>query len=161
MNSYFKQAQFIFEKHETAYFELSQDRVCLRALYVVENQIFNTNINIETPNYFLPEGKWETTQGLFEITPNEFLAVWDQSILPYLKGWTKLKITTPIGSSVEGTIVCFYPQGVILMLGFQFYGLANYKQCEKVIGGKKMHPGNKLVLTVQKFDDSNMWAVLE
>lgn len=159
--NYYKHSEIVLGKLEHSYFELDNDMICMRAVYKVDNEIFNTSIHVDKSNYTLPEGSFDQTNKLVQIDEAEFQKIWRQSTLPYTQDWSLLKTKRKKGDTIVGSIVCFYPQGVILNLGLQFFGLADYDHCKNLLGADKMYPGNKLSLIVQGFDDVNMWIKLE
>ena len=159
--SYYKYSEIYLAKFEIAFYELDIDMICIRAVYIVDNEIFNTSLHVDKPNFTLPEGRFEHTDALVQIDELEFQEIWKESTLPYAPDWSLLKTNLNEGGTVEGSIVCFYPQGVILTSGLRFFCIADYDLCKNRLGEDKMYPGNKLSLIVQGFDDVNMWIKVE
>lgn len=152
--------QEISETGELALFELDDTFYCLRAIYVKQPFIFNTNLTVEHASYFLPEGCFaDALDEIEQISKDKFLYYWHLSISPHLKDWQKLKEKFKIGQFIKTYIVCFYPQGVIVQFGEKFYGLANDHECLCVLGAQKMYSNTTIELCIDKFDDENLWVI--
>ncbi|MDI9341887.1 MAG: hypothetical protein QM534_15050 [Sediminibacterium sp.] len=150
------------EEQVTCFLELDKGFYCERALYDVGGKYINTNLIIEHDNYFLPEGSFCDSLGhLTVISQTDFMDVWNKMVSPYLDYWDKLKLELIIGQKIKGEIICFYPQGVILDIGKTFHAIANYDECEKRLGKKCMYPGNKIELSIDEFDNDNLWIKLK
>ena len=118
----------------------------------------NTSLSIEQAHFFLPEGNFsDILDKIISIEKSEFLNFWNQSISKHLSAWNKLKKKFNIGQHIETEIVCFYPQGVIVQYHEKFYGLANYKDCESLLGSNNMYPKQKIRLYIENFDNENLW----
>ena len=146
------------ETEENVLYELDQEYYCLRSILVTTSLSINTSLSIEQADFFLPEGPFsDILDDMIPIGKSEFLSYWNQSIVKHLSDWNELKSKFNIGQHIETEIVCFYPQGVIVQYNENFYGLANYKDCESLLGSKHMYPQQKIRLYVDSFDNENLW----
>lgn len=155
MYSYYKNTD---EDDVMVLYELDQEYYCLRAICVTPSVILNSAVIDEQSNFFLPEGSFsENLEQLSVTTKEDFLNFWHKSTFQYLEAWNRLKTRFQINQCIDSEIVCFYPQGVIVKFGESFYGLANYKDCESILGTDHIYPQQKIKLYVQNFDDKNLW----
>ena len=154
-------SKYINENGELSIYKLDDEFYCFNAIYLTKALIVNTNLNTEHPTYFLPEGRFADT--LDEIQPviseQEYLTYWHRSVAPYLHDWRQLQAKYTLGQKFQTKIVCFYPQGVIVKFGANFYGLADYDACVAILGSTKMYPHASIGLYIEKFDDDNLWII--
>lgn len=159
MKKYYK---YIDEENVICFLELDEELYCERSIYNIGEKFVSTNLTIEDEKYFLPEGSFiDSLEHLTESTEREFKDNWNKVILPYLDSWSKLKSELVIGHRINAEIICFYPQGIILEIGQAFYAIANYNDCEKHFGTDKMYPHKKIDLTIEEFDNDNLWVKLK
>lgn len=143
------------------YLELDDELYCLRAVTEYKDSLINSSVAVEHDDCSLPEGDFKDSLGrMTEIEKTEFFEAWNKSTLPYAEKWNVFKAKKIIGERVDAEIICFYPQGVILNIGEQFYCLADYQECENILGAGKMYAKEKLRLTVLGFDNDNLWLLL-
>jgi hypothetical protein len=95
------------------------------------------------------------------ITKNEFDEVWNLHLTQRRAIWNKVKKAYKIGSKVEGAILIFFPQGVIVDLGEDSLGVADYVECKASTKPESMYPKHKLTATVGGYDEVNQWIILE
>ena len=157
---YYKINDAEFDMYPT-YIELDDDYYCLRQITQVNDTFINTSIAVEG-DFFLPEGSFNDCLEFLtdEISKQTFEELWEASKKPYLSEWKALKQEFQIGQQVNGQIVCFYPQGIILDIGKKFYAIANYDTCKVFFGTKKLYPKQVLSLQIANFDNLNMWIQL-
>ena len=157
-----KYYRYTDDENVTCFLELDEELYCERAIYDIGGKLVSTNLTVEDEKYFLPEGSFkDSLEHLTETTQKEFIKNWDKVISPYLDSWEKLKSKLVIGQRINTEIVCFYPQGIILEIGKAFYAIANYKDCEKQFGKDNMYPHKKIDLTIEEFDNDNLWIKLK
>ena len=144
------------------YVEFDEEYYCLRQITQVGNALINTSIDVES-EFGLPEGSFNNCLEFLttEISKHTFEELWEISKKPYLSKWETLKKELSIGQSLQGQIVCFYPQGILLDIGKKFYAIANYDDCKAFFGTKKLYPKEVLLLQVGGFDNLNMWVELK
>jgi hypothetical protein len=61
---------------------------------------------------------------------------------------------------VQGFIQIFYPQGVIINLGDDTLGVADYAVCKSSAQPEWMYPGYKVTAVVAGYDEVNHWLLL-
>jgi ribosomal protein S1 len=159
MRKYYK---YNDEENVICFLELDEELYCERAIYDIDGNFVSTNLTIEDEKYFLPEGSFiDCLESLTQTTQKEFLDIWNKVTFPHLKNWDKLKIELEIGQIINANILCFYPQGIILNIGQEFYAIADYGECKNKFGADKMHPNEKLEFTIGEFDNNNLWVKLK
>ena len=162
MNVYYSYNHLELEGVEDciSYYEISAEGYYLRSVTNHNGLRTNSYIKIRNQEFFLPETllEEEDKEFLNQITQEEFLAQWLQSKMPYEESWTLFK--QEISDYIEGEIVCFYPQGVMVYLGSYFYGLADYGQCLSVLSREKMCSGTKAHFKIDGIDEENFLVYL-
>ena len=99
-----------------------------------------------------------------EVTPiskSEFDAAWNKNLAQTAVRWLFTKLAYPSGTPVQGFIILFYPQGVIVNLGNSVLGVADYKACRHSTKPEFMYPGHKVTATVKDYDELNQWLILD
>lgn len=98
-------------------------------------------------------------EGVFEekciekiISKNEFQELWDSCLARFSKQWKSVKTKYKIGSNVLGRVEYYYPQGIILK-GTDFTALYRGKN------NYRLH--EEVSVRIVKYDDDNMWFVVE
>ena len=95
------------------------------------------------------------------ITKDEFEAVWQAHLALHQAEWEAAKRSYQIGTSVDGWIKIFYPQGVIVFLG-NALGVADYRACKASTSPEFiMGTGYKISAVVSGYDDENQWIILD
>ncbi|EHO14616.1 hypothetical protein [Myroides odoratimimus] len=157
MNAYYSYDHLELEGVEgcISYYEVSEEGYYLRSVTNHNGCWTNSYIEIRDQEFFLPEALLEEEDKGFlnEISHEEFLDQWSQSKVPYEEHWAVFK--KELGDQVEGEIVCFYPQGVMVDIGSSFYGLADYHQCLSVLSREKMCPGTVAHFKVDGIEEEN------
>ncbi|MCL1791595.1 MAG: hypothetical protein FWG40_09680 [Peptococcaceae bacterium] len=90
----------------------------------------------------------------------EFENIWNWHCDKYRYAWEELKKKYLLGSTVEGMVMYFYPQGVIFDMEDGAQGVADYAECKKNSLKENMYPGHKITGTVIGYDEGNMWIVI-
>ena len=160
MNSYYK--YFDEELNRQCYFELDRELYCLRAVFEQHGLRFSTNFIYKDFQYQLPEGRYEEyLEEMTKISYQQFHDEWHQSLSPYYDDWVSLKSQLEVGNQIKGTIICFYPQGVIIGFQNKFHGISSYDRCKEKVGEDHMYPNESLDFKITGFDDENMWIDME
>lgn len=102
----------------------------------------------------------KTDDYLMEISKAQFEAVWAECTAERRCGWDSVKAAYPVGNRVSGTIVCFYPQGVLVRLKNSM-GCVMNTGCGEKGGQNAMYAGNSIQGTVTGYDEKNMWILLD
>lgn len=153
-----KYYEFTYEVNVTCLIELDNELYCERAIYKTGEQFITTNLSIKNEKYFLPEGSFKDCfEQLKEITQQHFTDIWNSIIEHNLVNWNKLKNELKVGQIINVEIICFYPQGVMLDIGYPFFAISNYNEFEKHLGNENMYPGIKTTVSIEDFDNKNLW----
>jgi len=94
------------------------------------------------------------------ITKEEFRATWDTYLALRQSIWETAKHAYHIGTIAHGFIEVFYPQGVIVNLGDNALGIADYRACRASTQPEFMYPKHKITAVVSGYDDANQWITL-
>lgn len=86
------------------------------------------------------------------ISKNEFQELWYSCLARFSKQWKSVKTKYKIGSNVLGRVEYYYPQGIILK-GTDFTALYRGKN------NYRLH--EEVSVRIVKYDDDNMWFVVE
>jgi len=103
---------------------------------------------------------YDSESDITTISKQEFDEVWHNCLAPRQAMWEKIKQIHSVGESVEGFIEIFYPQGVIVDLGNEALGVADYAACKASTEPKIMYPKHKITAIVQGYDEVNQWVIL-
>jgi hypothetical protein len=95
------------------------------------------------------------------ISRSEFEEVWNKSLAQNFIRWKFAKLEYPLGTFVEGSLVVFYPQGVVVNLGNSVLGVADYNACKASMQTELMYWGCKVTANVSDYDDLNQWVILD
>ena len=95
-----------------------------------------------------------------EISQEAFEAVWHAILARHEVVWRQSQTKYPVGMSVEGGLLVFYPQGVIVKLDDMTLGVANHALCHQSSKREHMYPGHKVTAIVGGYDELNHWIVL-
>lgn len=108
----------------------------------------------------LAEGKIENDYiKNFEINRQEFEEKWVKYTKEYRVFWEEAKKFYEIGKKVEGTVLYFYPQGIIFSVG-KIQGIADYDEYSKRSKFSNLYPNHKIIGEVIGYDEKNMWLVI-
>ncbi|MEL6971264.1 MAG: hypothetical protein AAFZ63_15680 [Bacteroidota bacterium] len=156
MTTYYK--HYFEEDNEEQYFELDEELHCLRSMSLKEGTYKTSNM---AGDYSLSEGSFvEVLDQLTPIEEKEFQRNWDIAIEPYRQKWEAIEEVIKSGQIITATIICFYPQGVIMDIGTDFAGLLSIADCNKVFSEEKQYPGNSAKFRVMGFEEEQMWIIL-
>ena len=119
--------------------------------------------NILYPHWgmLLAEGRVEYDEVVTPISKSEFDEAWNKNLTQTAARWLIAKFAYPIGTPVQGSIVIFYPQGVIVDLGRCVLGAADYEACRNSTKAELMYPKHKVTAVVKDYDESNQWLILD
>ena len=138
-------------ENEQYWLEITEQLIATRQVIIDEN----LGIHVSCREDCLAEGKIITDEleGTYkEISKEEFESQWILAIKPYYDEWLSIKQKYPIGANVKGICKYFYPQGTIVE-GSDYFA---------VYTGKKQLPFNSILMAcVKKYDEDNLWLVLE
>jgi hypothetical protein len=95
------------------------------------------------------------------ISREEFDAIWQSYLATRQEQWNQVKRTYTVGKYVEGFLELFYPQGVIVNLGNNDLGIADFVACRASTKPQFMYPRHKITAVVSGYDEENQWVVLD
>jgi hypothetical protein len=140
----------------------TQESVAYRQITVNGEKYLMSNLNYPQWGMMLPEGEIDPhIDEVDEITKQEFDAVWNSHLMDHQDQWHQTKQRYPRGTEVTGYIQTFYPQGVIVNLGENDLGIADYVECRNSAKPEWMYPGYRVTAIVADYDEQNHWLVLE
>ena len=121
--------------------------------------------NIKDPMYdfWLTEGefKLDMSDEIKIISKTEFEEIWLANNQRVQHKWTKLKTEYQIGMEISGSIGVFYPHGVIINVGNDNLGVADYDECRRSTDAENLYPGHRVEAVIKGYDEKNMWLILE
>ncbi len=134
----------------------------IRQITVHADRFFASNVRYPHWGLCLAEGhvNYDSIDKVTLISKNEFDEIWQKHLLQHRSQWNKAKQVCRIGSKVEGSIVIFFPQGVIIDLGDDVLGVADYKECKASTKPEFMYPKHKVTAIVEGYDKVNQWVIL-
>jgi hypothetical protein len=162
MNYYKYQDEFSPIDGGVTYIETDQG-VAYRQITVNGEKYVMSNVNYSEWGMMLAEGQIDYTviEEVQELSKEEFETIWNTHLKDQQVQWSKTKERYALGSVVTGYIQIFYPQGIIVNLGENSLGIANYEECKVSAKQEWMYPGYRVTAVVADYDELNYWLVLE
>jgi hypothetical protein len=146
------------------YFEVNKNNIILRQI-ASNGEIYLASNVIQTDgNMYLGDQPFESSENdedVISITKDEFEDVWSAHLKIYEARWSQIKQTYPVGTTLQGLIHIFFPQGVIVNLGNNVLGVADYKACLASTKREFMYTRNKITAVVAGYDEENQWLILD
>ncbi len=137
--------------NEKYWLEITEQLIATRQIIIDEN----FQIHVSCREDCLAEGAIiaNELEGTYkEISKEEFESQWMLALKPYYNEWLRIKRRYSIGTNVEGICKYFYSQGSIVE-GRDFFVVYT--------GKKELLCNGTLVAHVKKYDEDNLWLVLE
>ena len=141
----------------------TEDGVHIRQITSNGIEVLASNVMQPGGQMWLAEGAIDYDEILDEVTAlskDEFDHVWNAWLATRGTQWQQTKQIYPIGKAVEGLIVVFYPQGVIVNLGNEVLGVADYPACRASTRPENMYTRHKITGIIENYDEMNQWLVL-
>jgi hypothetical protein len=160
---YFKYFDDYIIKNGVRYIEIDENGTSFREvtfngeIFVVSNILYPSQGMIISDQ---PYKEVEEIEDLEKVSKDEFEEIWNKSLLLNKVKWTFSKLNYPINSEVSASLMCFYPQGVILHLGFGVLGIADYQECKNSTISENMYPNHKVTARVSGYDEQNQWIIV-
>ncbi len=151
------------ESQENYYFEVDDERTVLRQVIEDEGHWIVSCRPDEELHFCLFDQVFDQSMDDAEgrdITPEQFEEAWTIATRPYRKAWEHTKQRFTIGAQVAGIVEVFYPQGTILSLPSDAYGILDDRECNGSPVAEAHAPGYMLKAYVIGWDEVNMWLKL-
>lgn len=134
-----------------------------RQITVNDERYIASNLVYPSWGMMLAEGQvdYESISVVEEINQTEFEAIWNNHLANHQAQWNKAKQLLTIGTTVQGYIQIFYPQGVIVNLGDNILGVADYLTCKISAQQQWMYPGYRVTAIIAGYDEANHWLLLD
>src|SRR5258706_10452300 len=92
---------------------------------------------------------------------DEFNVVWQQHLQHHEARWSAAKKSFPINMPVIGCMKIFFPQGIVIQLGQQVFGVTDYWQAHSTASPDFiMQTGRQISALVTGYDETNQWIEL-
>jgi hypothetical protein len=145
----------------TTYLE-TEEGWAIRQITVSDDQYYASNGNYSEFGLILSEGyvDYDSIDEVAAISQQEFEYVWQAHLRQHNEEWELAKQRYSVGTPVRGTIRIFYPQGVIVELGENVLGVADYAACRSTARPEWMSSNHILTAVVAGYDETNQWIVL-
>jgi hypothetical protein len=148
----------------TTYVE-TDEGVTIREVTFNGTEYLASNVNYPHWGMLLAEGQvdYEPFVETGEVTPiteQEFTEIWKAHLALRQEEWEAAKHTYPVGATAHGFIQIFYPQGVIVNLGGNALGIADYKACQASTRPEFMYTRHRISAVVNGYDETNQWIIL-
>ncbi|WP_411345621.1 hypothetical protein ACE3MZ_06355 [Paenibacillus sp. WLX1005] len=151
------------ESDENYYFEVDSERTVLRQVIEDEGRWIVSCRSDEELHFCLYDQEFDQSMDDAEgedITREQFEQVWSQATAPHRREWEQTKAKFQFGDVVSGIIEVFYPQGVILSLPNDAYGIIDDGECNAAVPPETRYPGYMVKAVVTGLDEVNMWLRL-
>lgn len=160
MSLKYMKSEYLSKDHYTYYFEIDHEGTAFRQITVINERAIVSNRPYKDEHFCLSEMKVDFVPE-DEISKQEFEAKWQKDNQLNMDNWELTKKNKNIGTVVEGTIECIYPQGIILNLLDEIYGVVDYDKCYEKSGSDKINVMNKVRGVVSGFDENNLWVIID
>lgn len=148
----------------TTYVE-TEDGWALRQLTINGDRFLASNINDPVWGMNLAEGQVEYDdligEQVTEIPQQEFEAVWNMILATHSTVWHQSQLRYSIGTPVQGALLLFYPQGVLIQLDQETVGIADYAACRASTEPENVYPRHKVTAIVAGYDQRQHWIILD
>jgi hypothetical protein len=145
------------------YIELDDEGWALRRIIKADDHILLSGIS-DFKDDILPEGTFDIDELGFVvdiISHEEFEAEWDKGLSLHDTIWKISQKAYPTGTVVQGKLLLFYPQGVIVEIDKDTIGLADYEACRISTQPENLYPGHRVIATVKGYINQQHWIVLD
>lgn len=142
---------------------LETDRgVAIREITTNGKSWMGSNVKYPPWGVGLPEGQvdYDAIEDVIPITQEEFDGIWKEHLKSREAVWANTKRAYPLQTIVNGHILIFFPQGVIVDLGGEAIGVADYQACNASTKPEFMYPKHRVTALVTGYDEVNQWLVL-
>lgn len=145
------------------YIEVTDSGIHMRQLSVFKDYYISSNVDLflaEKP-LLLEDVKNEENQ-IEPITKNEFSEIWQEYLNHHKSKWAKIKKAFPINKPVIGCIRVFFPQGIIVELGEQVFGVTGFKKAKATVNSEFiMSTRYQITGIITGYDENNQWIKLD
>jgi hypothetical protein len=121
--------------------------------------------NMKNPPWslILPEKRvdYDFIPEVTRISKEEFDNVWSMNLSSRSRAWLETKAKYVLRARVSGYIEIFFPQGVIVDLGNDALGVADWQAWQASTKPEFMSTGYKVTAVVSGYDEENQWVVLD
>ncbi|WP_322903135.1 hypothetical protein [Paenibacillus campi] len=151
------------ESNENYYFEVDDERTVLRQVIEDEERWVVSCRPDEELHFCLFDQVFDQSMEDAEgrdVTAEQFEDVWAAATQRYRKSWERTKQRFAPGDQVSGIVEVFYPQGTILSLPSDAYGILADRECNGSVTVAGRAPGYMLKAYVIGWDEINMWLKL-
>ncbi|GGG14127.1 hypothetical protein GCM10010912_68200 [Paenibacillus albidus] len=135
------------------YFEIDEHQTAYRQVVVDEEQKYRIS---GSPDFFLTDQSVEFTDDE-EISKEEFEQVFRAGMKPYGKQWQQIKQDYPPGQPASGTIMMFYPHGILVKVRDNVFAVTADGPVRSKVAPRLLSPGYLIEGTVQGYDEENGW----
>lgn len=147
------------EEGDIFYFEIDDEGVVYRQVTVIDELIYVSNRPYGSMHFILSEIPIEFNPKE-EIKKSEFEVIWKRENQHFNVRWEEVKVQYSKGDLIEGKIECIYPQGIIINVHDDIYGVAEYEQVCMKSGSSEIYPRNRVRGIISGFDEENLWLIL-
>jgi hypothetical protein len=139
-----------------------ENGVTLRQITLSDQDCHGSNVKSLPWGLILADQQvdYDSIEEVTPISKDKFDGVWKHHLANREPAWVEAKNRLPVGTSVSGYIEIFYPQGVIIDLGADALGVADYEASRESTDQEFMYPGHKITAIVTGYDEENQWIVL-
>jgi hypothetical protein len=156
-----KYYKYIFDEdtggNNEIFYHETKDGWTIRQIIVDGKNWITSNVNLVLADQQID---YDSEPDITPISKQEFDEIWYSCLAPRQAIWGKVKQAYLVGTPVQGFIKIFYPQGVIVNLGGDALGVANYAACKASTKPEFMYSKHKVTAVVQGYDEVNQWIIL-
>jgi predicted metal-dependent HD superfamily phosphohydrolase len=160
-------------KYEDEYSEIAggftyvetEDGATLRQLTVNGDRYLASNIRDPQCGLCLGEGQVNYDELIpdlvSEISEQEFEGWWESVLAAHEPVWQQSKGRYPPDATVQGPILLFYPQGVLIELDRETIGIMDDAVSQKLIPAEKRSTGYNVIARTKAYDERQHWVILD
>ena len=140
----------------------TNDGCAIRQITFNGKEYLSSNRKYPNGSMGLAEGQtdFDIIEEIIPISKQEFDEIWNTHLAIHQNEWNATKEAYSIGKEVKGVIEIFFPQGVIVDLGGDALGVADYAESRASTTWENMYPWHHITAIVEGYDEVNQWVIL-
>ncbi len=144
----------------TEYIEVGGE-IIMRQLSIFDDRYISSNVDLCLADKPFDFEILVDFEEIVPISADEFNGVWQKHLRQHEARWANAKKLFPVNTRVIGCMKIFFPQGIIVQLGQQVFGVTDYMQArattdpEFIMGTRYQIAG-----IVTGYDETNQWIEL-
>lgn len=147
------------------YVEVTDNFESQRQITVKGNRFLASNIYDSEFGICLGENGCDYDNDLIdevtEIDKQDFENIWQEYLEKHSYQWNSIKKNYTLGTYIEGHVLIFYPQGILILINNMIIGLIKRSKYNTTTMPHWLDTGHKITAFIYSYDELNHWLILE